>query len=94
MVRAMLPTLQKALESSNTTVVQASLGSMRRVEQMFGRGAMDEHAELFAEVLKKQTASPGGNVRAGLILGAVAGLCSQEVLADLQQRFPEAVRCR
>jgi len=89
-VRAMLPAARRALGSSNDAVVQASLDSMRRVERMFGRGALDKHLEIFAEAIAKQSSAPGGGSRAGLILQALADLCSPGALADLRRSLLEA----
>ncbi|CAK0889673.1 unnamed protein product, partial [Prorocentrum cordatum] len=65
MVKAMLPLMKRALTSTNPSVVQASLDSLKRMELMFDRGAMDPHVEALAEVLERQCVLPGGAARAG-----------------------------
>ncbi|CAK0889675.1 unnamed protein product, partial [Prorocentrum cordatum] len=84
MVKAMLPLMKRALTSTNPSVVQASLDSLKRMELMFDRGAMDPHVEALAEVLERQCVLPGGAARAGSILETFGALLSSDAASALR----------
>eukprot|EP00933_Yihiella_yeosuensis_P034311 TRINITY_DN27807_c0_g1_i1.p1 TRINITY_DN27807_c0_g1~~TRINITY_DN27807_c0_g1_i1.p1 ORF type:complete len:221 (+),score=37.77 TRINITY_DN27807_c0_g1_i1:131-793(+) len=88
-VKAMIPIVKRAMVSKNQAVVKASLDSMRRIERMFGQECIDRHVETLAESLEKQSAKPGGDARATLILKTLTALCSEDAAAGLKNRFPD-----
>jgi len=88
-VKAMMPIVKRAMVSTNRAVFQASLDSMRRIEQMFGQEAIDRHIGSLAEALEKQGSSPGGDARASLILKTLTALCSKDAAASLHRQHPE-----
>eukprot|EP00931_Biecheleriopsis_adriatica_P117516 TRINITY_DN9301_c0_g1_i1.p1 TRINITY_DN9301_c0_g1~~TRINITY_DN9301_c0_g1_i1.p1 ORF type:complete len:206 (+),score=35.43 TRINITY_DN9301_c0_g1_i1:67-684(+) len=90
-VKAMLPIVKRAMVSRNQQVVQASLDSMRRIEQMFGQEAIDRHLESLAESLEKHTKRGGDSRSAALVVKTLLTLCSPDASASLRQRFPEYV---
>mmetsp|Transcript_78739 Transcript_78739/g.218809 ORF Transcript_78739/g.218809 Transcript_78739/m.218809 type:complete len:227 (-) Transcript_78739:135-815(-) len=87
--KAMLPIVRRAVVSSNKAVFQASLDSMRRIEQMFGQEAIDRHLEALVEMLETQCGKTGGDARAALIFETLTSLCSKDTAVGLRRRFPQ-----
>jgi len=87
-LKVMLPIVKRAMISKNEAVFQASLESLRKIENMFGNAALDKCLGSFVEALEKH---PGGDARIIEVLGVLKSLCSSEASVILQRRFPRQV---
>jgi hypothetical protein len=88
-MKAMVPIVKRAMVSKNKAVFQASLDSMKRIEQMFGQETIDTYLETLVEGLEKQCGKAGGDDRSALVFDMITQLCSKDAAAGLHKRFPE-----
>merc|ERR1712100_201663 len=88
-VNAMVPIVRRAMVSSNNAVFQASLDSMRQIQHMFGREAIDQHIGTLIGALETHSAKANGSSRAARVFETLTALCSEDVAAALQIQFPQ-----
>eukprot|EP00927_Polykrikos_kofoidii_P043299 TRINITY_DN37355_c0_g1_i1.p1 TRINITY_DN37355_c0_g1~~TRINITY_DN37355_c0_g1_i1.p1 ORF type:complete len:205 (+),score=22.78 TRINITY_DN37355_c0_g1_i1:80-694(+) len=87
-LKAMVPIVKRAMVSKNRAVFQSSLESMRHIERMFGKEAIDQHIETLVESLEKQCGQTCEDHRAKLVFDTMTSLCSKDMADILRQRFP------
>eukprot|EP00928_Gymnodinium_smaydae_P022458 TRINITY_DN18856_c1_g1_i1.p1 TRINITY_DN18856_c1_g1~~TRINITY_DN18856_c1_g1_i1.p1 ORF type:complete len:204 (-),score=47.92 TRINITY_DN18856_c1_g1_i1:129-740(-) len=103
-VNAMVPIVRRAMVSSNAAVFQASLDSLRQIDRMFGRDAIDLHAGTLAAALARHSGGNSGSAgaaamgagngsgsadRASRVFATLTGLCSEDVARELRRQYPQ-----